>query len=135
MPVPRNAVSKARKRQLLSSGMIRKRRVEACVGRGNSGASREESGLRLRESDWVGFGAGWGGAVLMLAKEKFEDEVVLVVLPVLFGGGSLGVVSVAVSLLFWLGTDFLLGWEALSLTMSCSPSNFTPNFESIIVGS
>ena len=52
---PKKAVLKARKRQELSSGIIRRTKVEACEGIGSSGASREvEVGLRVRDRGfWV----------------------------------------------------------------------------------
>lgn len=77
--VPKKAVLKARKRQELSSGMIRRTIVEACDGRGNSGASsgdmfcflvKDNGSLGL---DGVPLALGDGGVVPTSAKEKFDS--------------------------------------------------------------
>ncbi len=74
--MPKKAVEKARKRQELSSGIIRKMRVDECVSSGSWGASMFwEVDLRLRESGLVGFSAGVEGVVLAFAKA--EDLVVV----------------------------------------------------------
>lgn len=68
---PKKAVLKARKRQELSSGIMRRRRVEVWEGRGSSGGSVSMVvGLRVKER------GGFGGAVPTSAKEN--DAVALV---------------------------------------------------------
>ena len=67
---PKKAEPKARKRHELSSGIMRRRRVEAWVATESSGGS-VGAGARVKER---GFSGGEGGAVPKPAKEKVEDE-------------------------------------------------------------
>lgn len=53
---PKNALLKARKRQELSSGIIRSNSVESCEGNGTSGGSEFiVFALRVNESGGLGF--------------------------------------------------------------------------------
>lgn len=121
MPVPKKAVEKARKRQELSSGIIRRIRVDECVRSGSSGASMFcEVGLRLRERGLEGFGAGVEGAVPTPAKEKADVvvEVPLAREALLPGSGGFRPTSTEGICLF--------GPIVVALTIICSPSSLIP---------
>ena len=129
---PKKALPKARKRQLLSSGMIRRTRVELCVGRGSSGGSRDEVvGLRARDR-------GLLGLLDFLVMSSAEDLLV----PVEACEGEVGIVlfddcDCMAAFCMWdvdvLVLDVWGGGANFSLTISCSPSSLIPRSLSCVV--
>ncbi len=124
---PKKALPKARKRQLLSSGMMRKRTVEAYMGSGSSGGSRDELvDLRDKERGLVASPVTvWSGVVPMPAKEKEDGGAV-----VPFDGGCC-----AAGFRTWVAEELVLGLSValvgFSLTINCPPSSRlsrSPNF-------
>ena len=131
---PKKAVLKARNRHELSSGIMRRTMVEACEGSGSSGASREaEADLRLRDKGLLVFGAEGGGAVPTSAREKEVGMFDVEDLPTLFEDVSLGLECAGFGSSLADEIGLLAADEILSLTISCSPSNVIPMFDSCAV--
>ena len=124
MLAPKKAVEKALKRQELSSGIMRRMSVDACVGRGTSGASiSDDVGLRLEEGGLGAFCADGGGAMPMLPKADVEG------LAVPFGRGDdfrFGMLDCA---------NVWSGNATFALTINCSPSSFTSKYATAREGS